>query len=184
MTKLTSFKKTSLILTAACVTAVLMCLDCSNESDEEGKTAKANLVPTGANSPAAPSGTVQFTQVAGGVHMVGTFKGLTPGLHGFHVHEKGSCDSLGNAAGGHFNPLALDHGIPDSVNHHMGDLGNLTVGTDSSASVDRVVGYLTLEGANSIVGHALVVHALMDNGSQPLGAAGARISCAVIAEGK
>ena len=38
--------------------------------------------------------------------------GLTPGLHGFHVHEKGDLSEDCNAAGGHFNPMGATHGAP------------------------------------------------------------------------
>ncbi len=50
----------------------------------------------------AVRGSVMFTKVTGGVKVEATLHGLTPGLHGFHVHANGSCDSAGASAGGHF----------------------------------------------------------------------------------
>jgi Cu-Zn family superoxide dismutase len=150
---------------------------CLDESPSV-KTAVVTLAPTAA-SPAA-RGTVRFTEENGGVRVQASLQGLPPGLHGFHVHEKGSCDSAGLAAGGHFNPEGHIHGYPDSLVHHMGDLGNLDAGADSTATLNQVFSYLRLDGVNTIVGHALIVHAKVDDGGQPLGNAGARISCAVI----
>jgi Cu-Zn family superoxide dismutase len=157
-------------------------IGCINDDDKSsGPAAKATLATTGAG---AARGSVHFTMTGAGVRVQASFQGLPPGVHGFHIHDKGSCDSAGNAAGGHFNPLASQHGMPDSAMHHMGDLGNLTAGADSAATIDRVFPYLALEGANTLIGHAVIVHALPDNGSQPTGAAGARISCGVVTAGK
>jgi superoxide dismutase, Cu-Zn family len=46
--------------------------------------------------------------------------------------------------------------------------------------LDKIFPYLTLEGANTVQGRGLIVHAAPDNGGQPTGNAGGRISCAVI----
>ena len=53
-------------------------------------------------------------------------EGLTPGKHGFHIHEWGDCGSKdGSAAGGHFNPAGVPHAAPDAAQRHAGDLGNI-----------------------------------------------------------
>src|SRR5262245_22796996 len=50
------------------------------------------------------SGLVTFTQVGDEVEVKGEISGLTPGLHGFHVHEFGDITSKdGMSTGGHFN---------------------------------------------------------------------------------
>lgn len=51
-------------------------------------------------------GNVSFTQnePGGAVTIRGSILGLTPGLHGFHVHEKGDLTGGCASAGGHFNP--------------------------------------------------------------------------------
>jgi Cu-Zn family superoxide dismutase len=51
-------------------------------------------------------GDITFVQEQDGgtVKLSGTLTGLTPGKHGFHVHEKGDVGSNCVAAGGHFNP--------------------------------------------------------------------------------
>ncbi len=52
--------------------------------------AVAVLHPTEGNR---ASGTVVFTQVGDKVRIVGTVEGLTPGMHGFHIHEWGDCSA-------------------------------------------------------------------------------------------
>ena len=42
---------------------------------------------------------------AGIVHVNVHVSGLTPGLHGIHIHAVGACAPAFAAAGGHYNPL-------------------------------------------------------------------------------
>src|SRR4051794_25160204 len=56
-------------------------------------------------------GTITFSKAADGVKVEGKWSGLTPGKHGFHIHEFGAPSSPdGKSAGGHFNPTAEKHG--------------------------------------------------------------------------
>ena len=128
------------------------------------------------------SGTVTFTKTSGGVHVVADIKGLTPGAHGFHIHEKGDCsDPEGKSAGGHFNPTGMAHGGPDAMPHHAGDFGNLTADASGTAKLDIVSKDISFDGANSILDRAVIVHAKADDlKSQPAGDSGARIACGVI----
>lgn len=132
------------------------------------------------------SGTVTFTKVDGGVRIIAEIKGLTPGKHGFHVHEKGDCTKPdGSSAGGHFNPAKAPHGGPDDAQRHVGDLGNLDADADGVAKYDRVDKLITLDGENSILGRGMMIHAKADDlKSQPAGEAGARIACGEIKAGK
>lgn len=50
------------------------------------------------------TGTVTFTEVNGTVLVEGTVINLTPGLHGFHVHELGDLSNGCTSAGAHYNP--------------------------------------------------------------------------------
>jgi len=130
------------------------------------------------------SGTLTFTQVAGGVRVEGTIAGLAPGsVHGFHVHEKGDCSSPdGKSAGGHFNPDGVDHGDLNASPSHVGDLGNVVADGSGKAMVSLVRGDATLGdgGPHDILGRGLILHADRDDFSQPTGNAGSRVACAVI----
>ncbi len=56
-------------------------------------------------------GVVLLTQTSAGVQLKGHVVGLTPGKHGFHIHEFGDLRSAdGKSAGGHFNPDGHRHG--------------------------------------------------------------------------
>lgn len=127
-------------------------------------------------------GTVTFTSENGAVRVEADVSGLAPGEHGFHVHEFGDCSAPdASSAGDHFNPTNEDHGAPDDSVRHVGDLGNLEAGQDSTASYSQVDSVITLSGQNSIVDKAVVVHADADDlESQPSGNAGDRLACGVI----
>jgi len=117
----------------------------------------------------------------------GELKGLTPGLHGFHVHQFGDTTDGCTSAGPHFNPKSQEHGGPTDKVRHAGDLGNVTAGADGVAKVDVKDAEISLKGDNSIVGRTLVVHADPDDLgkgghelSKTTGNAGARVACGVI----
>lgn len=83
-------------------------------------------------------------------------EGLTPGLHGFHIHEFADFSNGCLSAGPHFNPFGKEHGGPDDEERHVGDLGNIVAGPDGVASgviVDRLI---KLEGPASVLGRSFV----------------------------
>ena len=127
-------------------------------------------------------GTVTFTKVGDGIRVEGEISGLTPGKHGFHVHEFGDTSSAdGKSAGGHFNPAGEQHGAPDASAHHAGDLGNIEAGADGRSKFAFTDKTLTLEGDKTILGRGLVVHAKEDDlKTQPTGNAGDRVAVGVI----
>src|ERR1051325_3507770 len=89
-----------------------------------GPTAMATLNPSEGQT---AKGTVHFQDVGDGVtEVVVDLTGVPPGVHGFHVHEKGDCGNNGQNAGGHFNPTNMIHGDPNAQSHHAGDFGNVT----------------------------------------------------------
>jgi Cu-Zn family superoxide dismutase len=146
---------------------------------EKVMRAVAVLHPTAGND---VSGTVTFTQVADGVQISADIENLTPGKHGFHIHELGDCTAAdATSAGGHYNPDAYPHAGPQSKQRHMGDLGNLEADTFGRAHYERLDSYVTLNGPKSIIGRGVIVHADEDDlKTQPTGAAGARQACGVI----
>jgi len=125
------------------------------------------------------AGTLTFTVTNTGVVLAGEVSGLTPGKHGFHIHEFGDLrDPAGKSAGGHYNPEGHPHGGPDSDHRHVGDLGNITAGADGVAKVNIKIDGLNL---HHVIGLSIVVHAKEDDlTSQPAGDAGDRIAVGVI----
>lgn len=132
------------------------------------------------------AGTVWFTKAPGGVHVQAKITGLTPGTHGFHIHEFGDCSAADfTSAGGHFNPMTQPHAGPDAAKRHVGDLGNVEAGPDGTATIDRTDKQLAFGGPHGIVGRAVVVHAKADDlKTQPTGDAGGRLGCGVIGVAK
>ncbi len=83
---------------------------------------------------------------------------MTPGYHGFHVHQFGDLTQSCKSAGGHFNPHNKEHGSPEDFNRHVGDLGNIIADENGEAVVDIQDYFLTMNGGpNSIIGRAVVV---------------------------
>ncbi len=167
----------SLLALAVCATIPL-----ANAADEPQK-AIAVLSPT-ANSKVM--GTVTFTQSGDEVKVVADITGLTPGKHGFHIHEFGDCSSPdGKSAGGHFNPEHHDHGAPTATDRHEGDLGNIEADASGKAHLELTDKVLKFSGADSIIGHAVIVHEKADDlKTQPTGDAGGRVACGVIGVAK
>lgn len=128
------------------------------------------------------SGTVHFAKTDSGVIVTVHMKGLTPGKHGFHIHEFGDCSAAdGTSAGGHFNPDGHEHGNPMGEMRHVGDLGNVDANEEGIAQMEHLDKLLKLNGENSIIGRSIIVHADEDDlTSQPTGNAGARVACGVI----
>lgn len=153
----------------------------AGQSAATPKTAVAMLYPTVGNQ---VHGVVTFVNVKKGVKVVADVQGLSPGKHGFHIHEFGDCTaSDGKSAGGHFNPDVTPHGAPTAPgkDRHVGDLGNITAQKSGNAHLEWVDSLLTLDGAHSIIGRGVIVHAGRDDlASQPSGAAGPRVACGVI----
>lgn len=127
------------------------------------------------------TGTVTFTKVGDEVHVVANILNLTPGKHGFHIHEKGDCSAPDAAsAGAHFNPTQQHHGGPATLDHHTGDLGNIETDASGKTHLDWK-GKLSLSGKDSIIGKSVVVHEKEDDlKTDPAGNSGARIACGVI----
>jgi superoxide dismutase, Cu-Zn family len=126
-------------------------------------------------------GKVTFAKQADGVLVTAEISGLTPGDHGFHVHEWGDASSAdGMSAGGHFNPHGHQHGRPDATERHAGDFGNLTADAQGNAKYSRVDKAMTLEGPTSVIGRSIIIHANADDFSQPTGNAGGRVAVGVI----
>ncbi|XP_053689934.1 uncharacterized protein LOC128738652 [Sabethes cyaneus] len=113
--------------------------------------------------------------------------GLTPGKHGFHVHEKGDLSDGCASTGGHYNPDKVTHGAPDDQVRHVGDLGNILADENGIAKTSFSDTVVSLYGTRSVVGRAIVVHSGVDDfgktnhpDSLKTGNAGGRVVCGVI----
>ena len=140
----------------------------------------AVMQPTEGNK---AGGTVVFTQTKDGVKVEANITGLSPDSeHAIHVHQFGDV-RLGNGkgTGGHYNPEGHDHGLPATAKRHAGDLGNLKADAKGAASYTILAKNISVAGRkNPVVGRGVIIHAKVDDGGQPTGNAGARISQGVI----
>jgi superoxide dismutase, Cu-Zn family len=149
----------------------------AHTADPPISKAVAILLPTKGSK---AEGRVTFTEAQGGIHVKGEISGLTPGEHGFHVHEYGVWSPDGKAAGSHFNPTGAMHGEREASKRHIGDLGNIKANENGNAGIDLVDSQLTFHGPHSIIGRGLVVHEKADDYGQPVGNAGGRVAVGVI----
>jgi superoxide dismutase, Cu-Zn family len=121
------------------------------------------------------TGTITFTQTDADIHVVGDITGLSPGKHGIHIHAKVDLsDPQLKSAGPHWDMGKHHHGGPDSMEHHTGDLGNLTADDSGKAHIDEVMKGVKVE---DLAGHSVIVHAGEDDmKTDPAGNSGGRIA--------
>src|SRR5215469_6521093 len=97
-----SFQALFIALVFLCVGGFAAQAQTPQEKSSTPLKAVAVLHPTAGNK---VSGTVTFTEAPDGVQVRAEISGLTPGNHGFHVHEFGDCSAPdATSAGAHFNP--------------------------------------------------------------------------------
>lgn len=129
------------------------------------------------------SGDITFIQKGKTLVIEGHLHGLTPGAHGFHIHENGSCEDHAEfkEAGGHFNPTNVKHG--SIRNGHLGDLGNIYANKNGDANFTIKVHKINIKDndKSSILHRTVMVHANKDDlKTDPSGNSGSRILCGVI----
>ncbi len=118
---------------------------------------------------------------------------LTPGLHGFHIHQTGSCQEGQQppfiSAGGHFDPGPYGNTTPVEANHpyHLGDLPNAEIDETGRGKLSAITTRFTLSESPLTVfdsdGSAVIVHALTDQmiaGGTAAQTGGPRLACGVI----
>lgn len=131
-------------------------------------------------------GQVKLSDSPQGLRIETDLNALSPGFHGFHIHQTGNCAPAEKdgkpvaalSAGGHFNPTDVGHGTPNDG--HLGDLPVLNVDHQGVAKTTVIAPRLSLA---QVQGLAIMVHAGGDNYSdlpQPLGGGGERVACGVI----
>lgn len=130
------------------------------------------------NASGQKAGFARLEQVEDGVAVKIKASGLSPGKHGFHVHEKAIQSHDFKSAGGHFNPTDKHHGLDNPLGSHVGDMPNLIVEKDGTAEAEFVIRHASLEKdqPNSLLGRSLIIHEGEDDGiSDPAGNSGDRV---------
>lgn len=132
-----------------------------------------------------PAGTAQLLANGEQVSLAVAVTGIPEGTHGFHLHTTGRCTAPDfTSAGGHLNPADRQHGSDNPAGSHFGDLPNLVVGPNRTATAtidlgsdrDRALAWLF-----DTDGTAIVLHADADDyRTDPTGNAGSRIACGVL----
>ena len=134
-------------------------------------------------------GQAVIQQVPTGVVIDVEVKGLTPGWHGVHIHEKGDCSAADFTSAGahvHAGEGAREHGYLTMSGGEAGDLPNLWVGADGTGKAQFYSNRVSLtEGTGKVAlwaNHgetaAVIVHATKDDHyTQPIGGSGARVAC-------
>ncbi|HSH37454.1 MAG TPA: superoxide dismutase family protein [Chthoniobacterales bacterium] len=166
-----------LAIVSLCVSAV------STYAADDVQKAIAVMSPTAGSK---VSGTVTFTKAGNGVKIVAELNGLTPGKHGFHIHEFGDCsDPKAESAGGHYNPTQSPHAGHDAEKRHVGDMGNVEADASGKGRLELTDENMEFTGDKGILGRALIVHEKADDlQTQPTGNAGGRLACGVIGVAK
>lgn len=165
-------------------TAISLEADAGVDPAAVGRTATAEMRGPNGDS----MGTVTIIQGPRGLLVQARLTGVPQGWHGFHIHETGSCEPDFSAAGGHYNPDGIGHGVLHEDGHHPGDTVNVYAHADGVANadqytVDATLGDATVGGGPATLfdadGSAIIVHEGPDSyGADP--GAGARIACGVI----
>lgn len=170
---------------------VVMLIGSVRDSPADGPFLRARAIINGAAG-SGISGEVQFFQLKEGfiaeVLIVARVVGLKPNsVHGFHIHENGTCSPDFDAAGGHYDPGPFGNSNPDA-NHpfHMGDIPNLRADDKGVATLETVTNRVTIgPGPNTLLdgnGSSVIVHLNEDKGTTGVsgGSGGPRIACGVI----
>ncbi|MGR6980346.1 superoxide dismutase [Cu-Zn] SodC [Testudinibacter sp. P27/CKL/0425] len=179
--------KKTLVVTALSLCAfALPATTLANQADQLTINVQ-QLDPTNGNK---DIGTIVVTESEYGLVFTPQLNSLTPGLHGFHLHQNPSCDAkekdgklvAGLAAGGHWDPKKAEkHGFPWLNDSHLGDLPAFAVNQDGTAT--NPVLAPRIKSLSEIKNLSVMIHVGGDNYSDhpaALGGGGARMACGVI----
>lgn len=199
---------TTRFTTVLAATGVLVLSGCGNTTEDEAGTEQTAAAPAGnaltvtmRDTEDAEVGTVQFSDVQGGVQVAAQVEGLEPGFYGLHVHGTGLCELDSAApddpaetgaflsAGGHLGASEAEH--PD----HAGDLPSLYVTDSGQGNLVTLTDRFTLEELQDEDGSAVMIHTGTDNYANipdryapegpdedtlATGDAGSRLACGVV----
>jgi Cu-Zn family superoxide dismutase len=160
----------------------------SVHADSHGESMTVTVNSVTAEGVGASIGSITFHDTEKGLQISPKLTGLTPGDHGFHIHENPDCGpkekdgqmGAALAAGPHFDPAHSGKHLGPHGGGHKGDLPKLEAGADGVASKTVVVPGVKVA---DIRNRSVMIHAGGDNYSDtpaPLGGGGARVACGVI----
>lgn len=181
--------------------AALSLVACGGAGSDQAESSDVTSVTASATDPivatfdvinisGSPIGTVTISdEDAGGVTLSLDVTSIPQGSHAIHFHENGRCDIPDfKSAGGHYNPMEVNHGFEsEAPNPHAGDMRNFDAPMSGVVQTDIRNERVSLSDREGLAplydedGTALIIHASADDYmTQPTGAAGGRIACAVI----
>ena len=180
-----------LTMCAALLAAAILVSGCKSQGKNDHMSSKMSMGPSAmamikpaqaaATQPSNKNvmGDASFNQADNGVKVVANLSGLSPGKHGFHIHESGDLsDPQLKSAGAHYNPTHMRHGGPDTAEHHAGDLGNITADAQGNAHMEMTMKNVSLD---ELIGKSVIVHAGVDDlKTDPAGNSGGRVAGGVI----
>lgn len=153
----------------------------ARETQQQQRRAVATL---SAKSGSSLEGEASFAKSDGDVRFEVQIENVEPGEHAVHIHETGDCSAPdASSAGDHWNPTGEEHGKWGEETFHLGDIGNIDVGSNGTGTFELETDLWSLDkgSGNSVLGKAVVVHRGADDFTTPPdGAAGERIGCGVI----
>eukprot|EP01006_Ploeotia_vitrea_P036930 TRINITY_DN66072_c7_g2_i1.p1 TRINITY_DN66072_c7_g2~~TRINITY_DN66072_c7_g2_i1.p1 ORF type:complete len:2196 (-),score=1193.92 TRINITY_DN66072_c7_g2_i1:2860-8910(-) len=128
-------------------------------------SASCRVVPTRENPDQSLDGyvTFEYDATAKSTLVKYTIKGLTPGFHGWHIHDFGDLVDRtdGHSVGGHFTGQPVGAGRPAGV---LNEVGMLNDGEKIQADKFGVAfgifrdTHIALNGNNSIIGRSIIIH--------------------------
>lgn len=130
--------------------------------DDESESSAAGTTVKLQSAGGDPAGSVTFRPSEGAIEVQAKVSGLSPGFHGFHIHETGSCEPDAaegpfETAGGHYARGEQRHG------EHAGDMPTLLADGDGTATATFATPRFALEELTKGDGSAVMVHAMRDN---------------------
>jgi superoxide dismutase, Cu-Zn family len=178
----------------------------TTQADPAAPTASATAAPAGVRAAIGATATAPLINAEGGSMGAATLRqgatgvvirveatGLTPGWHGLHLHGVGQCSGPKfDSAGAHVQhgDAKVPHGLLNAEGPDAGDLPNLYVGADGRgfAEVFTTSASLVEGGPGQYLmdadGASILIHANADDhAAQPIGGAGDRVACGVVAAG-
>lgn len=177
-------RRSGLLSAAALTVAVL-----SSFAQAAPKHGKGHAMADLVDGQGQTKGRAMLMQEKDGLHVSVRGVGLPAGVHAVHIHTIGTCTGPDfKSAGGHWNPMAKQHGHDNPAGQHMGDMPNMTVGPDGTGSLETVIPGARLTGGDKPLldadGGAIVIHAAADDyKTDPTGNAGERLACGIVKRG-